>query len=256
MKKLYKNKEFIWALTKRELKGKYKQSLLGKLWIFLQPFSLMLILSFVFSQMVRLDSEGLPYPVFLFAGLLPMIFFQNTISSSANIITGKASLIKQKFFMREALVINKLFTEVINLFFGSLGFILILLYYQIQIGIYSMFVLIIFPIQLMFMYGLMLILSSLNVYIRDVEMLTPLIIRLWYYLTPVIYSYSSIPNKYKVILALNPMTGIIDGYRKALLHNTVPDIGLLLYSLGIGLVVFFVGSKLFSKLEKYFSDAL
>ncbi|KEZ52170.1 ABC transporter permease [Metabacillus indicus] len=256
LKQLAEHKGFILALAKRELDAKYKQSFLGKLWIVIQPFMFMLILTIVFSKFARLPSEGVPYALFFLTALLPWNFFTNAVGSAPNIIVGQTGLIKQRAFYRLSLVINRLLTESVNYFYSLISLVILFIYFQITPSWTFVMVIPLFILQAILIMGFMMLLSSLNVYVRDIGLATPIITRLWFYLSPVIYSYHSIGEEYQKWLILNPMTGILDGYRRILLHGEMPDIMPLIYTLGFSLVIFVVGFTVFNKLEKKFADVL
>ncbi|THE11026.1 ABC transporter permease [Bacillus timonensis] len=253
---IWNNRDFIKTLSKREIISKYKQSLLGKLWILIEPMGLLIVLTIVFSVFVRLPSEGLPYAPFLFVALLPWMYFNKAVSASSKVIVSNAGLIRQRNFYRPALVFIKLLSETINFGVTLIGLILVLWYYNIVPGINALYAIPILLIQIIMTLGLMLLLSSTNAYVRDVGLVTPIILRLGRYLSPIMYSYHTIPSQFQLIMAYNPLTGIFDGYRQALLHNQPPDMTLLGYSFIFSIVILIVGSITFSKLEKNFADVV
>jgi len=256
IKRLAEHKEFILALARRELNAKYKQSFFGKLWIIIQPFMFMLILTIVFSKFARLPSEGIPYPLFFLTALLPWNFFTNAIGGAPNIIVGQSGLIKQRSFYRLSLVINRLVTESVNYFYSLISLVIIYVYFHVTPSFMALFIIPLYFLQCILILGFMMLLSSLNVYIRDIGLVTPIITRLWFYLSPVIYSFDSIGEKYQKWLVLNPMTGILDAYRKVLLHHELPECIPLLYSSIFAIVIFVLGFITFNKLEKKFADVL
>ncbi|MYL30760.1 ABC transporter permease [Halobacillus halophilus] len=248
--------DFVFTLAKRELKSKYQQSLLGKLWVIIEPLGLMIVLSIAFSLLVPLPSEGFPYPAFLFVALVPWLFFNNAVNASSRTIIGNAGLIRQRNFYRPALVLVKLLSETFNFFITLIALALVLLFFQIPLGFNALYVIPIFLIQFMMMLGLMLFLSSVNAYVRDFGLVAPIMLRMGRYLSPIMYSYQAIPTQYKPYMALNPLTGLFDGYRQAVLHNSAPDFLLLSFSLIFALVVLVVGWVTFTKLQKNFADVV
>ncbi|MGD6991010.1 ABC transporter permease [Sutcliffiella horikoshii] len=254
--KLIQHKDFILTLAKREIISKYKQSILGILWIIAQPLGLMVVLTIVFSLFVRLPSEGQPYAAFLFVALLPWLYFSSAVGASTRIINTYSGLLRQRNFYRPALVLVKFMSETINFIFAFLGLILVFIYYQITPGWNAFYAVPILIIQMIMMLGLMFLLSATNAYVRDLGLITPLILRMGRYLSPIMYSFHSVPVKYQSYLALNPITGIVDGYRSTLLHNQPPNLTLLLYSLVFSLIVFVIGWMTFNKLEKNFADVV
>ncbi|WP_249870461.1 ABC transporter permease [Oceanobacillus saliphilus] len=254
--KIWENKDFIKTLSKREIISRYKQSLLGKCWIMLEPMGLMIVLTIVFSVFVKLPSEGLPYAPFLFVALLPWMYFNKAVNGASRIIVGNSGLIRQRNFYRPALVFIKLLSETVNFGITLIGLMLVLLYYNILPGINALYTVPVLFIQMILMLGLMMLLSSVNAYIRDVGLVTPIILRLGRYLSPIMYSFYAIPEQYQPIMALNPLTGIFDGYRQAILHNQPPNMSLLLYSGVFSIVILIIGWITFNKLEKDFSDVV
>jgi ABC-type polysaccharide/polyol phosphate export permease len=256
LSKIWEHKDFIVTLSKREIISKYKQSLLGKLWVIAQPLGLMLVLTVVFSLFVRLPSEGLPYAPFLFVALLPYLYFNQAVNSSTNLINGYAGLIRQRNFYRPALVFIKFVSETVNFSFTIIGLLIVLFLYKMVPGIYAFYAIPILLIQMILMLGLMLFLSAANAYVRDFGMIAPLILRMLRYLSPIMYSYHAIPLQYQPYVALNPLTGIFDGYRQTILHNQPPDLQLLIYSFVFSIIVLIIGWVTFMKLEKNFADVV
>ncbi|KUP05484.1 ABC transporter permease [Bacillus coahuilensis m2-6] len=256
LKELYKHRGFIWALAQREINSKYKQSFLGKLWIVIQPFMFTMILTVVFSVFARLPSEGLPYPLFFLVALLPWNFFTNSVGTSPNVIVGQSGLIKQRSFYRLTLVINRLVVESINFGYSLISLVVLFIYYQITPSLTMLLIIPLFILQAILAMGFMMILSSLNVYLRDIGLVTPIITRLWFYLSPIIYSFEFLSEEYKKWLLFNPLTGILDGYRKVLLHNELPLLAPLIYTAIFSVVVFVIGFVVFNRLEKKFADVL
>ncbi|WP_368658024.1 ABC transporter permease [Metabacillus halosaccharovorans] len=254
--KVWEQKDFIITLSKREIFSRYKQSLLGKFWLIAQPLGLMIVLTIVFSIFVRLPSEGLPYAPFLFVALLPYLYLNKAVGSSTNVISSYAGLIRQRKFYRPSLIFIKFLSETVNFAFSLVGLVVVFMVYKIVPGLYAFYAIPILLIQMIFMLGLMLFLSATNAYIRDVGMVTPLVLRMLRYLSPIMYSYSTIPIQYQPYMALNPLTGIFDGYRKTILHNQPPDMMLLLYSLVFSVIVLIIGWVTFMKLEKNFADVV
>ena len=244
----------IKKLTLREIKARYKQSFLGFFWIILNPFFQMLIMSFVFSKIMKVSSLGVPYPIYLYAGLLPWIFFTSGLSSATNIFVSDASLIKKIYFPRQILVIATLLAKVFDFFLSLIIFFVLMLFFRVPITFFTLFFIPIFLVQFLFTYALGLILASFNLYYRDVQYLLNLVISLWFYLTPVIYSVEFFPAKYRVIFQLNPMAVFINAYRQVLLGGNFPKWESLAVGLVISVIFFWLANKIFSKLEKNFAD--
>jgi len=246
----------IKKLTLREIKARYKQSFLGFFWIVLNPFFQMLIMSFIFSKILKMGSLGVPYPLFIYAGLLPWFFMVNGLSSAMNVFISDSSLIKKIYFPREILVLSTLLAKAFDFFLSFLIFILMMIFFKVPFSFFMLFFLLIFLIEFLFVYSLSLILAAFNLYYRDVQYLFNLVITLWFYLTPVIYAVEFFPEKYRIIFQLNPMAVFINAYRQVLLGGDFPKWSSLGIGILLSLILFFIAKKIFKKLEKNFADVV
>ncbi len=249
-----KYKDLVLELTLREIKARYKQSFLGFFWVILNPFFQMLILSFVFSKILRFGNLGVPYPIFLYAGLLPWTFLANALNASLNSLSSNASLIKQVYFPREILVLSTILAKAFDFFLSFGVFLILMVFFKIPFTPFMLFFLLIFLLQALFVFGIGLILSLFNLFYRDVQYLFNLVLTLWFYLTPVIYAPEFFPEKYRFIFKLNPMAVFINAYRKVLLGGDFPKFSSLLIGLVISLILFAFAYKIFKKLEGVMAD--
>ena len=252
----FKRWDLLWHMTVRHLRGQYKQSVLGYAWAFVNPLSQMLILTFVFSTMLRFPSEGEPYPVFLFVGLVPWIFFSGAIQSATDSVAGASSLVTKVYFPREILPTAAVATKLVDLAFGLLILAGIMLYYGQPPEWTAIWVPLIFAIHFIFALGLALPLAALNLFFHDVRFLVGVALNLWFYLTPVLYPVDTIPDKYSFIFDINPNAIFIHAYRRVIIHGDGPGLERILAGLAISLVVFFVGYYVFKKLEPGFADRI
>ncbi len=241
-------------LTLREIKARYKQSFLGLFWVVLNPFFQMLILSFVFSQIMRISGLGIPYPIFLYAGLLPWTFLANGLSSAMGSLVANASLIKQIYFPRQILVVSTLLAKAFDFVLAFMIFIILMFYFKLTFTWYMLLFIPIFLIQFLFTYALSLFLAAFNLFYRDVQYLFNLVLTLWFYLTPVIYATEFFPDKYRFIFKLNPMAVFINAYRQVLLGGNWPNFISLSIGIFISLVLLFLSTRLFNKLQGLFAD--
>lgn len=244
----------IKKLTLREIKARYKQSFLGFFWIVLNPFFQMVIMSFIFSKILRFGNLGVPYPLFIYAGLLPWLFMVNSLSSSMNVFISDSALIKKIYFPRQVLVIATMLAKVFDLFLSLIIFFIMMLFFKIKLTFFIFLFIPVFLIQFLFVYSLALILSALNLYYRDIQYLFNLIITLWFYLTPVIYSVDFFPQKYRIIFQLNPMAVFINAYRQVLLGGDFFKFSSIIIALIISLILYFLARLIFKKLERNFAD--
>lgn len=253
---VFKYKELIKHLTSREIKARYKQSFLSFFWIILNPFFQMLIMSFVFSKIMRVQDLGVPYAVYLYAGLLPWIFFANSLSSSMGILTSNSSFLKKIYFPREILIFSGLMAKVFDFFFASIVFIILMLFFQIPFTPYVLLFFPIFFLQFLFTYSLSLLLSAMNLFYRDVQYVFDLVLTLWFYLTPVVYATEFFPEQYRWIFRLNPMAVYINAYRQVLLGNDWPNWGSLAIGMLVSIGLYIIAYRIFKNLEGTFADVV
>lgn len=261
IKKVFKNlkllifyRELLFNLAYREINQRYKQSILGYAWVIINPLFQLLVLSFVFSTIFRIASYNVPYIIFLIIGLLPWNFFIQSLSSSANALVGNASLITKIYFPREILVYATIIAKAVDFFYSVLIAIFFIIFYKISINLAILWVIPILIIQLFFTAGLSLIISSFNLFYRDIQYLLNLIIQIWFYLTPIIYPVEQFPEKYRFIFSLNPMSVIINDYRQVILGGKAPNLNSMMVAAVVSLVFFGISYVIFKKQEGEFAD--
>lgn len=246
-------KYLLAQLVLREIKARYKQSIMGYAWIIFNPLIQLLVYYFVFSIIFKFPTSGIPYPIFLFIGLLPWIYFQTSLSSSALVLVDNANLLKKVNFPREVLPYSVILAKSIDLFFSSLLLIAFIIFYNLPLSSTTFYVIPFFILQIILMSGLALLLSAANLFYRDIQYVTNLMLLMWMYLTPVVYPISLVPENYLWLYRLNPMVGIIESYRAAI-FNYPFDIQAILSSIVVSLILFIFGFWIFKKSEKVFAD--
>lgn len=254
VKNLVKYRELLVNLTSREIKARYKQSILGYFWVVLNPFFQMLVMTFVFSTILRAPSYGLPYSVFLYAGLLPWTLFASSLGSATNSLVSNSSLIKKIAMPREIIPIATILAKIVDFFLASTVFIVFMIIYKIPINLNVFWFVPIFIIQILFMTGVSLALSAFNLFYRDIKYLLNLVLTLWMYLSPVVYPVEAMPEKARFVFKINPMAVLINAYRKTILGQGMPNLASLSVALGVSLVVLILGYRVFKKLEGMFAD--
>lgn len=248
--------ELTRELTTREIKARYKQSILGYAWVILNPLFQMLVMAFVFSHIIRFPTVGTPYTVFLYAGLLPWTLFANSLTGATNALVASAPLLKKIYFPREIFVISTILSKIVDFLLASTVFVLFLFIYHQPFTINLLWVLPIFIIQQIFTYGLSLILSAINLFYRDIQYVLSLILTIGMYLTPVIYPTEIFPTEYRWIFQLNPMAVIINAYRESILSGGMPNLASLSIALLVSCSIALIGYRLFKKLEGVFADVV
>lgn len=246
--------ELTQELAKREIKQRYKQSVLGYAWVILNPFFQMVVMSFVFSKIVPSTTIGVPYPVFLFTALLPWTFFANSLIASVNSLVGNAGLLTKVYFPREIFVISALMAKVIDFALAITVFIGLMIWYQVPVGWTVLWVIPILLIQILFTYGISLIAACANLFYRDIQYLMNLIILLWFYMTPVLYPVEMFPPQYRWVFQINPMAVIVNAYREVILSQGSPNLVSLAIALALSVLLTLIGYTMFKKLEGTFAD--
>lgn len=251
---VWRYKELLYFFVWRDLKVRYKQTFIGIAWAIFQPFITMVVFSVFFGQLAKIPSDGVPYPIFVYVGLLFWQFFSGALSETSGALTSNQAIVTKVYFPRLILPISAVFTKMIDFAVATLILIGLMLYYGYTPNIAGLLILpLLLLITFMASVGLGLFLSAVNVKYRDVRYVLPFFIQILLFLTPVIYP-ASIAGKYSYLLAFNPMMGVIQGARAALL-GTTPINWTLIYISLIGTSVLMVfGIYVFKKTEQYFAD--
>lgn len=252
----FRSYKFLLAqLTLREIRARYKQSILGYVWVIFNPFIQLLVYTFVFSLIIRFPTNDIPYPLFLAAALLPWNLFQTTILASAQSLVENASLLRKVAFPREVIPYSVVIAKLVDFFAAFSVFLVFYLIFGQRLSLHILWLVPILGIQIIFTSALALILSALNLFYRDIQYLANLVVMMLMYLSPVVYSVDLVPDKYRWLYQLNPLVGIFQGVRAAIfsLDFNVP---LLLYSACFSITLFFLAFALFKKLERQFADTV
>jgi lipopolysaccharide transport system permease protein len=260
LRALWQYRELLYFLVWRDIKVRYKQTALGITWIVIQPIVTMVIFSILFGRLLNVPSGGVPYPLFVYSGLLPWSYFANSLSRSSTSVVDSAHLVTKVYFPRLVIPIAGILSGFVDFAISFLVLLCLMFYFKFypttNIFILPAFLLLAMCTAL----GFGLWLSALNVRFRDVNHLIPYIIQIWMYLTPVIYSVTLIPEQYRFLLALNPMTGVVGGFRWALLGSETAEISLtsllFILSIVISLIVLVSGAIFFRRTERTFADII
>lgn len=249
-------RELLEELTKREIRQRYKQSVLGYAWVILNPLVQMLVMAFVFSYVMRIPDLGVPYAIYLYAGLLPWTLFSNSINSATNALVGNAGLLTKIFFPREVFIASTLIAKIVDFLLASIVFVFFMFYFHIPLTINILWILPIFAIQMLFTYGLSLFFAAANLFYRDIQYVVSLLILVWFYLTPVIYPTEIFPPQFQWIFKLNPMAVIVNAYRQVILAGLPPNFTSLTIALILSVVLYIICYQLFKRLEGVFADVV
>ena len=253
-REIWQHRNVLWILIWRDLKVRYKQTVLGFLWAFLQPFTKMIIFSMIFGRWAGMGPEGYPYPVFVFAGLLPWGFFSASLTRCSQSIVSQQQFITKVYFPRLILPLSAIGSALMDFAVSFLILIGLLVYYpevQVSASIFMVVPLVLLTILISFGAGTLF--AALNVAYRDVRHVVPFVVQIWMFLTPVIYPVALAPARWRWVLALNPMTGVIAGFRWAILGQRC-DWTNLGISLGVGALLVVAGAAYFRRTERVFAD--
>jgi lipopolysaccharide transport system permease protein len=251
-------RDLLIALVWRNVSVRYKQSLIGVTWAILKPVMQMVVFSVIFGRLANLPSDGYPYPVFLYAGLLPWTYFSTTIMSATGSLIAGGNMINKVYFPRIFLPFSYMFTSLVDLLLAMLVLFGMMFWYRADMVLGPRMFL--FPVFLMpavlFAGGLSLWLSAVAVRYRDVTHLVPYLLQIGMFVTPVVYAVQLLPPRYQWVLQLNPMTGVIEGFRWSLLGKPVTGWGWLMAGFGLALVLLVAGMIFFRRQERTLADVV
>lgn len=249
-------RELLVELVKREIKARYKQSVLGYAWVVLVPLMNLVVLSIVFSFFIRLDTGGIAYPIYLFTALVPWTFTASAISSATGSLSANSSLITKVSLPRVIFPVASVVAKMVDLLLTTLILFGFLIIYGVNLKATILFIPIIFIVQLLLVLGTSFILAAINVFFRDIENVLSVVLMMWMYLTPVIYPPELIPEEFTSLFNLNPMMPIVNAYRNTILHGVAPPWPSFIYASIFSVVIFIVGYIFFKRRAKYFADVI
>lgn len=256
LRELWVYRELIYFMTWRDIKVRYKQTALGIAWAVIQPLLTVLILTLVFSRLLKVDTGGVPYPLFAFSAVLPWQLFQGALQRSSLSVVTNANLLSKVYFPRIIIPISAVLASVVDFGIQFVVLLVMMLIYGVTPGWPIICLPFLMALALLTALAVGLWLSALNVQYRDVSHIIPVLIQIWMYASPVVYPLEIITNPtYRLLLGLNPMSGVIQGFRWALLGKNPPDI-IFIVSLIIVLVILFTGLIYFRHMERSFADTI
>ncbi|MBE0669586.1 MAG: ABC transporter permease [Anaerolineales bacterium] len=254
IREFWRYKELLYFFVWRDVKVKYKQTVLGALWAVIQPFFQMIVFTIFFGKLAKMPSDGIPYPIFSYAALVPWTYFTGALSSAGNCLVGNSNLLTKVYFPRVAIPVASVLAGLIDFFIASVLLGGVMMYFQVPFTWTLIFwPILVLPLMLLAL-GLGMLLASLNVKYRDIKYTIPFGIQLLLFLTPIIYPISIVPEKYRILISLNPLAGIIEAFRSIVIHNKPIDFLSLGISFSVILVVLIMGLSVFQKTEKSFAD--
>ena len=253
---LWEYRDLIYFLTWRDIKVRYKQTVLGAAWAVIQPFLGMVIFSIFFGRFAKISSEGMPYPIFVYSALLPWHLFSQSLNQSGNSLVENQRIITKVYFPRLAVPISAVLGGLIDFCISFVILLGLLFYYEISITPAVLFLPLFVLMAVLTALGAGLWLSALNVLYRDVRYTITFLIQIWFFLTPIVYPTSLVPEKWRLLYAANPMTGVVEGFRWAILRTGQYQWSISLVSISIVVLLLISGLFYFRRMESIFADVI
>lgn len=253
-KELYNYRELLKTSIQKEIRGKYKKSFLGIFWSFLNPLLQLAVYAFIFPMILKNEQDN--YIMFLFVALIPWTFFTTAVNQGTDVVVQNGNIVKKVYFPRTILPISVVTSAAINFMISTIIVIILAIFTGLGISKYILFYPLVLLIQYLVTLGIVLMLSSITVYLRDLQHIIGVVIQVLFYATPIVYAPSSIPQQFSFILTLNPMSHVINAYRDIFYYQQMPNLQSLLIVLLVGVVLCVLGYMIFTKLEKRFAEEL
>jgi homopolymeric O-antigen transport system permease protein len=254
LRAIWEYRELLYFLVWRDLKVRYRQTIIGIGWVVLQPVMTMVVFTAVFGNFAKVPSDGVPYPIFAYSALLPWNLFAASLTRGSNSVVGNAQLISKIYFPRLLLPLSGVLSPIVDFAISFVIFIAMMIWFQTAPtwGVLALPLLLVLVLLTALAVGLWL--SALNVRYRDVGYAIPFVVQLWLFASPVAYPVSLVPEKWRLLYSLNPMAGVIEGFRWALLGKQSPDFGVIIMSLLMVVALLIPGVIFFKHTERTFAD--
>jgi lipopolysaccharide transport system permease protein len=254
LREIWEYRELLYFLIWRDIKVRYKQTVLGAAWAIIQPLFTMVVFSLFFGQLGKMPSDGIPYPIFSFAALVPWTFFANGLAQSSNSLVGSANLISKVYFPRLVVPLAAVFSGIVDFVLAFIVLLGMMLFYGIVPTINALWLPVFFLLALVTSLGVGLWFSALNVEYRDVRYLIGFVTQLWLFATPIAYPSSLLPEPWRTLYGLNPMAGVVEGFRWALLGTNSAPGPIIAVSATAATVILVTGAFYFRRMERTFAD--
>lgn len=254
-RRIWRQRDLLKSFILRDIRLRYRQTFLGVFWTILQPLAPMLVFSFVFYRFFADFNQGVPYPIFVFAGLVPWLYFSNAVSQAGHALTNNSYLIGKIYFPRLLLPLSSVLSGAIDFAVSASLLFVLLIYFRLGLSWTILLLPLLWLLMALLALALGTIFASMSIVYRDIRNVMPFLLQLWMFLTPIVYPQEAIPEKWRWVLKVNPMTGIVENIRTVLYGGTAAwnDLGL---SVGITLVLTFLAMVIFVRVQKYTADVL
>jgi len=256
LKELFDYRELLYFLVWRDVKVRYKQTALGASWAIIQPFFTMVVFSLFFGKLAKIPSDGVPYPIFSFAALVPWTFFASSLTNASNSLVGSSNLIKKVYFPRLAIPIATVLSGLVDLGIAFSMLVAMMFWYGVVPTVNVFWLPLLVMLALVTALGVGLWLSAMNVQYRDVKYVVPFLTQFWLFATPVAYPSSLLSGSWRSIYALNPMVGVVEGFRWALLGARTQPVAIVAVSSVSAVIILISGAFYFRRMERTFADVV
>lgn len=256
LRDIFMHKDLVYLLVAKEIKVRYKQTILGGLWAIIQPFFSMVVFTLFFGRLAKIPSDGIPYPIFNYSAMVAWTYFSSTVASAGNSLVGNTDLITKVYFPRVIIPVSPILAGILDFFLAFAVLIGMMYYFDIHLSKLVLATPALVLIMVTASAGVGIFLSALNVKYRDVRYTIPFILQLWMFVSPIVYPLSLVPTKYKWVYSLNPMVGVIEGFRSALLGSIRFPLDAVLTSAGGSILLLVCAVAYFRGVEKFFADII
>ena len=255
-KELRDYRDLFYFLVARDVKVRYKQTVLGGLWAIIQPFFAMVVFTLFFGKLAKIPSDGIPYPIFNYSAMVAWTYFANAITSSGGSLIGNTGLISKVYFPRLIVPLTPVLAGLLDFSIAFVVLIGMMLYFHIYPTVMTLFLPLLIILMMLTAGGVGMFLAALNAKYRDIRYTIPFLVQLWMFASPIVYPASMVPEKYRPIYAFNPMVGVIEGFRSILLGTVSFPTQMLLISTSVSIILFIIGLFYFKQMERYFADII
>jgi len=253
---VWRYRELLVVLVMRDLQVLYKQAALGAAWAIVQPLFAVLVFTVVFGHFAKMPTDGIPYPVFAFAAVLPWTYFSEAVRRAATGLVNDSELVRKVYFPRLLVPLSNVTTPLVDFAIAFVILLGMMLIYQLPITPRLLVIPPLMMVALMLALAVSLWLGPINVRFRDIKHTLPFILQIWMYGSPIVYSLSMVPDEWKLLYSLNPMVGVIEGFRWAVFDRGAPDFGATAVSAGVIVLLLFGGLVFFKRMERSFADMI
>jgi len=256
LRELWEYRELLYFMTWRDIKVRYKQSILGASWAIIQPFFTMIVFSIFFGRLAKMPSDGIPYPIFSYAALVPWAFFANGLNQASNSLVGGANLIKKVYFPRLAMPISSVLGGLVDFCLAFIMLIAMMFYYGMAPTVNVVWLPCFLMLAFITSLGASLWLSAMYVQFRDVRHIVPFLTQIWLFATPIVYPSSLLSEPWRTIYGINPMAGVVEGFRWSLLGTGQAPGPIIIASSLAGVILLVSGAFYFRRMERTFADVV